>query len=378
MLTGKGFYIWNIKETEGGDPDSLASAAKKAGLGHALVKICDGRVAVNVETGGSPGKPPSEPPLLERVIAALEAAGVEVWGWGYVYGDFPEAEADIAIRRVKELGLKGFVIDAETEYKHKSSQAVKYVNRLRAGLPGVGLALSSFRFPSLHREFPWHEFLYRVDLNMPQVYWIGASNAGAQLRRCVAEFKSYPARPILPTGAAYKDNTFVDPASGEYWEPTADQVQEFMETAVELGMDGFNFWEWRNTRKFCPELWEVIADFVIGDQANGNQDEDEGGDSETGGSDDDTSPGPNEPVTRDVIELKPTDEVESWLNVRNGPGTQFGIVERIKPDEKVWQLDSLITADGSTWVRVGHRQWAAKRWVNPASGKIIDFLRSDQ
>ncbi len=348
---GKGYFIWNIAETEGGDPNSIARAAREAGLGHVLIKITDGTYAVN------------NVPSLPLVIDALRAEGVEVLGWGYVYGDYPEKEANIAISRMIELGLTWFVIDAESQYKNKTSQAVTYTNRLRAALPNVTLALSSYRWPSLHREFPWKEFLSRVNVNMPQVYWVNAKDAGAQLRRSVKEFKEFPERPIIPTGAAYVDNFNVDPTTKAYWRPTVDQVREFMATATELGLGGFNFWVWEHAKKFLPETWEAIAEFGL-----------------PAVDPEEPEPVPNEPdpepepETYPVRIAKPTSEVNSWLNIRSKPSTNYSIVGKVLPSEDVFVLEEEIAADGSTWVRVGHHQWAAMRWKNPATGLFVQFL----
>ena len=63
------------------------------------------------------------------------------------------------------------MIDVEREYKDagKSKAAATFMNRLRAALPHIPVALCSYRFPSYHPQIPWKVFLERCDLNMPQV-----------------------------------------------------------------------------------------------------------------------------------------------------------------------------------------------------------------
>ena len=75
---------------------------------------------------------------------------------------------------------------------------------------------------------------------MPQVYWEQAHNPGEQLERSLAQFENlgYPL-PMVPTGAAY---------GGSGWYPTSDDIVEFMDKAVELGMTGASFWSW----DYCP------------------------------------------------------------------------------------------------------------------------------
>lgn len=348
MITGKGFYTWNLKDTEGGDPDSLARVAGEAGLSHVLIKIADGCFSFNEVIGK---------PVVLDYIAALRKAGVDVLGWHYVYGDYPTQEADIAIKRMKELDLDVYVIDAETEYKYKTSQAVAFVNRVRAALPGVTIGLSSFRFPTLHREFPWTEFLSRVDFNMPQVYWVLGSNPGAQLKRCVEEFKAYPIRPIIPTGSAYVDNANIDHATGAYWKPTPGQVQEFMTTCAELGLTGYNFWEWANTRKHLPDVWDVIAGPVDTEYPPVVVPEPE--------------PEP-EPVYKQVRMGKVVSP--SGLNVRSLPAYPSPPVWfLLKKGDQVEILEEITTSDGSIWWRIGQRQYVAHYWKSPTDGKFHVF-----
>ena len=88
---------------------------------------------------------------------------------------------------------------------------------------------------------------------MPQVYWMGAHNPAEQLVRCVREFEAVePARPIIPTGAAFVE-------AG--WEPTSEEVLELLDTAKSLDMEAVNFWEWMNCRKKLPHIWELIRDY---------------------------------------------------------------------------------------------------------------------
>ena len=344
MITGTGFFTWVLKRCEGGDPDSLARVAKDAGFSHVLIKIADGPFSF--------GETADHPPVIQ-IVQALRRAGILVIGWQYVYGNAPESEADIAYRRVKELGLEFFVVNAESEYKYKSDRAVTYMNRLRSGLPDVKIGLSSYRFPTLHREFPWREFISRCDFVMPQVYWVLGNNPGSQLRRCIEEYKQFPARPIIPTGAAYADNQNVDPLTGTYWRPTPGQVQEFMDACSLLGLDGFNFWEWGNTRQYCPELWDVIA----------------GQNTEYPPIEPDPQPEPLTGTVRFGNVVSP-----SGLNVRSAPAYPSPSVWFILPaGAGVEILEEVKTGDGSTWWRIGQKQYVAAHWKSPFDGQFHTF-----
>lgn len=75
-----------------------------------LVKIADGSNSYNINSATGVD-------LIPTVAKAMRARSIQVWGWHYVYGYDPIGEANIAIQRIQKLGLDGYVIDAEAEYK---------------------------------------------------------------------------------------------------------------------------------------------------------------------------------------------------------------------------------------------------------------------
>ncbi len=245
-LQGKGFFTFLLRECEGGDPVKIVQAAQSAGLSHVLVKIADGVNAFGIDATGDYTAP---------VVAALRAAGIAVWGWHYVYGNSPAAEATIAISRTQALNLDGYVVDAEEEYKAagKETAARQFMTAVRSALT-CPIALSSYRFPNYHPELPWATFLEKCDLHMPQVYWEQATNAGGQLRESKRQCDALPnARPYVPTGAAY--------GTPPVWNPTTAEITDFLTTAKALGLDAVNFFDWDYCKANLPDLWPVIADF---------------------------------------------------------------------------------------------------------------------
>ena len=250
-LEGKGFYIWKIKDCEGGKPARIASVAKAADLSHVLIKVADGAYTYNYDWD-------QQKDLVPPVANALRSMGIQVWGWQYVYGDYPSNEASIAVQRVNGLHLDGFVVDVEHQYKDagKKKAAKTYMRELRNGIGNhVPVALSSYRFPSLH-PIPWNEFLERCDINMPQVYWMGAHNPGSQLSRTLQEFENLAhQRPIIPTGAAFTEHG---------WKPTVKDVEEFLIAARSHNLSAANFWEWWNCRVVLEpqhKIWDAIAHY---------------------------------------------------------------------------------------------------------------------
>src|SRR4030042_1769804 len=127
---GKGFFTWKLSRIEGGDPRAIAAKAKAANLSFVLVKIADGGEPYHGDYGD-----PTD--YVTPTIQALRGQGLGVWGWHYVYGNDPAAEAEIAIRRIKQYDLDLYVIDAEAEYKDRGKYlaARRFMLRLRAALP---------------------------------------------------------------------------------------------------------------------------------------------------------------------------------------------------------------------------------------------------
>jgi len=240
MLTGKGMFIWKVAYCEGGNIDSIVKMAVDAHLSHVLIKIADDRYIYNTA-------------YVQPLTNAMRAAGLQVLGWQYIYGNNPSAEALAVIPIIQELELDGFVVNAEVEYKRLGSaaRARSYMQTLRAGVGwNLPIALSSYRWPSYHREFPFAAFLEFCDLAMPQVYWMQAHNPTYQLQRTLTEYAGLAVqRPVFPTGACFRQDG---------WQPTAIEVAAFIQACKDQGLQGCNFWEWGNARSYVQDGWEVI------------------------------------------------------------------------------------------------------------------------
>jgi len=246
-LQGKGYFTFILPDCEAGDPAAILEAAQSAGLSHVLVKIADGARPFGVTSTGRDYTLP--------IVQALRAAGLAIWGWHYVYGYDITGEVKIAIQRVSDLSLDGYVVDAEEEYKQPGKDVVarRFMTEIRAGLEELPIALSSYRFPNYHPELPWSAFLEQCDYIMPQVYWEQAHNAAGQLRESVRQCNALPhAKPYIATGPAY--------AVGG-WAPTTQDIQAFLQTAKALNITAVNFFSWDYCRRYLPHLWNAASEF---------------------------------------------------------------------------------------------------------------------
>lgn len=255
MITGKGMFSWIIERC--GEPVDLAHRAKEGGCKHVLVKLADG---VYPYYGRNYASHSTRDYTME-LVGALRDEDVEPIAWQYVYGNNPVLEAQTIVARLRLAGLDKLIVNAEVEYKAPGmgSRAVQYCQKLKSEMPGIRLGLSSFRFPTYHREFPWGEFGQFMECYMPQVYWQGAHNPVEQLGRCLREYANlpYPNKPIYPTGAAYK--------VGE-WRVLPGEDTAFMRAAKDLyRLGAVNFWEWYQATVYLPYCWNEISTFDWGD-----------------------------------------------------------------------------------------------------------------
>jgi len=322
MLTGKGIYLWQIRHTLGGDPEKIAEAVSDAGMSHVWMKVADGPGRYNIDPQGKD--------LVPELIEELGKRGIACWGWQYVYGRYPELEAQRAVQRINELDLDGFVVNAEGEYKSAGADNARtYMRELRRGAPNLLIGLSSYRFPRLHATFPFDAFLEYCDFNAPQVYWMGAHNSADQLRACIQEYAQYAGtfpRPVFPTGAAYS----------EYgWRPSVAEVVAFMDATRDLKLSGFNFWEMRNCLINMPEVWQAISDWS-GFQI--------------------PTPDPGDPATPEPTGLM-GQVLTDYVNIRTGPSTGFGDVGDLLHGEEKEILD---VAGSDAWVKINSDP---ERWV---------------
>ena len=275
-LHGKGVWLRRLADCEAGDVERITARAQAAGFTHVILQIADGADPYNVErqTYGD---------AAAELARHLTAAGIDVWGWHPVYGDKPRfkgafqpdyhlLEAEEALQRVDELdeaGLCGYVVHAQGDYErapNRAQKAAQFMETVRAGLRDFPIALASWKNPKAHPRFPWQAFRSFCDLDLPQVFWIGTHGEAA--RQLEASFRQFaaltPRLPFAPTGPAFFEND---------WRPAPDDLIEFFETAVALGLRAANLWNWdqlaltgdephNRKRLDFTTHWQAVASFV--------------------------------------------------------------------------------------------------------------------
>lgn len=265
MLTGKGYFIWQIEKCAP-DAATLARLATRAGLGHVLIKIADGdsNYPIDDPTG-------SKERLTREGIQALKTAGINVWGWTFVYGGKPEPEAQARTfaTRAKDLGLNGFCVSTVNlgGKKWSAAAATRFMQTLVNEAKTLGIveplfALSSSASIRNNTDFPFAAFMEYCHFAMPQVYWI-AKDGGDPVRLLQETYQDYhtlfPTKALIPSGAAFGGDQTV---AGEkfYWEARVDQINMFLNQSVALDFAAVNFWSWQNALE-KRHLWDAISSY---------------------------------------------------------------------------------------------------------------------
>lgn len=228
LPVGVGVFIHPL---DGLDITAVVKKAQANNVNYLMPKFADGRE-------------PRQHEAITKFIPACHAAGIEVWGWPYIYGNAPAGEAETTAKWYSVLGFDGLVIDAEQEYKNHTSNAKQFTQRLRLLLPDDPIGLSSYGIPSLHTEFPWAEFMAGMDFIMPQVYYSSFGMTPKEaLARSLDDCRKFK-KQVIVTGGDTDDNNF-----------DTEGMEEFIKWAETWHTNGVNWWHWDSISG--PE-WKVI------------------------------------------------------------------------------------------------------------------------
>lgn len=239
-MKGLGFLIWNLKSLL--PLDATIAKLQKAGVSWVSIKFLDGTLKHNLID--ALGNKVSNDAFLKYVIERFRAAGIEVGGWQFIYtrNSSPLVrQAEEANKVIRLYNLSHWLVDAEEvlsvgaqwkTHPDRFTDAKIYMDSLNVDIP---IGLCSYRFPSYHRNFPFAPFVKhpKNTIVTQQMYWMQATNPGAQLSRSVAEYNAIRPLPNVPIGAAFREWG---------WEPTVAQLKEFVKTAKAMGLTAWGFW----------------------------------------------------------------------------------------------------------------------------------------
>jgi hypothetical protein len=219
---GDAMWIWYVSKASGGSASAIAAQARAHGVETVFVKSGDGR---NYWSQFSSG-----------LVQALRARGLHVCAWQYVYGSYPSSEASVAAKAVR-AGAECFVIDAETEYEGRYSQARTYISALRNAVgASYPIGMSSFPYVDYHPGLPYSTFFAPggAQFDVPQVYWKAIGDSVDTATNHTYRYNRPYGVPIVPVGQTYDA-------------PPKSQLVRFRQVARAQGSAGLSWWSWQHT-----------------------------------------------------------------------------------------------------------------------------------
>jgi len=228
---GSGMWIWYVNQSNGGSIPGIIARARAHKVRTVFVKSGDGTTYW---------------PQFSQVVRPLQAGGLKVCGWQYVYGDRPGDEATVAAQAVK-TGADCFVIDAEAQYEGKYSAAIKYMRKLRSKAgKHYPIGLAGFPYVDYHPSFPYSVFLGPggAQFNVPQVYWKAIGYGVDTVMGHTYLWNRPYGRPIYPLGQLYQD-------------PARSEIIRFRKYARAEGARGVSWWDWQEATNTG---WKAVGD----------------------------------------------------------------------------------------------------------------------
>ena len=234
-FAGDGMWIWYVSQSSGGSVSRIVAKAKRRGLEVLYIKAGDGSSTWSQ--------------FSASLVDALQASGLRVCAWQYVYGDHPREEATVGARAIKR-GADCLVIDAESEYEGRYAQASTYMRRLRylAG-PSYPIGIAGFPYVDYHPSFPYSVFMGPggAQFDLPQLYWYTIGDKLDWAFKHTYIFNRAYNRPILPLGQVYSN-------------PPPKQIRRFRKLAVAHRMTGVSWWSWQSAN---PRGWKALGPAAV-------------------------------------------------------------------------------------------------------------------
>lgn len=180
-LAGRGTFIWQV--------DANYVNTNIARMNYVMIKGQDGTSRFNAGT-------------INTWVLEAKSHGYRVAIWGYIYGNDPVGEANLAADLVTQYGVDAYVADAESEYESNPNPvSTQFCNQFRARLPNFEAGLSSFGRPSLHGGLNWSTWAAHNFIGLPQAYF-NDSNL-LDVPDCVNDWHNHGFSLVYPTVPCY-------------------------------------------------------------------------------------------------------------------------------------------------------------------------------
>jgi hypothetical protein len=246
-MIGKGIFLWMVPYTLKGDPQAIADWLHVNGFERVDIKVCEGPKAFAFQHTNRlvfPWHDTWGENVDQKLIDAIRARGIKIYGWGAPYGYDPVGEANIAATQIQRFGLDGYILDVESEYERSPSpvaSAYTICRTMRKLVPNLDLWFCGYPFWHSPTGSAWHPkaihstFMELCDGGMPMAYWEGTTPAQAvsYARKCFAQWREITSKPIAMAGRVYV---------GDGGTPTPEAMIAFEQVSRELGAVGTSWW----------------------------------------------------------------------------------------------------------------------------------------
>jgi len=213
-----------------------------------------------------------------EVIGEFHDAGINVYGWQYVYSydrwEVPDVnEADVASIILDIPGIDGLIVDAECEYEEvdpgascplweptaqsKADIAMAYMEAIRARHLNKFIAYTTFPIIDFHTSFPYLEFGRYCDAVMPQAYWKFIGVTPEDMIYWMEE--QWNTWHEIWQQQGYGDSVKPIIPIGQGSDVSGSEIIRFCDLVYDHGYRGVSLWEYAG---MTPENWQAYQDWV--------------------------------------------------------------------------------------------------------------------
>lgn len=255
---GKGVFVRSLQDHVG-SPEAFVERARSSGLSWVPILTLwqyDVQPPPTAQAQSVQGTPQSPPyfhrPFNQEIAAyaaALLAAGIQPWLWGYAIArpDAIENFAQVVGALATQTGSAGIIVDVENSWRQiqgGEGLAANLVGKLRQYAPGRPVGIMSYADPEKHPQFPWPVFAQLADFGAPQAFDPKGDQGPEFAVKAARAYAQLGFRSVVP----------ILPAFGAHGESSEKMREAFAATPAGSVL----WWDWFSANE-QPERWQAIA-----------------------------------------------------------------------------------------------------------------------
>lgn len=204
-----------MRQGWGKSTDEIVRNLKYLHVERVELKVTDGNWTMNTPLWGTYQ---GEMNMVRELARSIREAGIDVFGWGFSYGDDPQGELGAALLAIEKLELVGWVWDAEVKFCYKKNApeiAGTLTRGMKAEYPAIVQAWCSWPWiynPNNKGAMLWNDSIWRAvapycDEGMPMTYWQTKDLAAACafVGTSIDQWKKFGSWEIVPILRGYND-----------------------------------------------------------------------------------------------------------------------------------------------------------------------------